>query len=144
MWLSGDDLDATLTLLDLAALDLRVVAAVDLDAGAINVLDVHAEDFLLGTFSLEVNAHNLAVDDFRIHDLHLVNGLGLREHVEAARLEILERGVRNEDVRVDVDAAGVEVELISDQFATSQVYQSVGQRDQHWDLGFQLLGVGLE
>ena len=63
MWLSGDDLDATLTLLDLAALDLGVVASVDLDAGPIDILDVHAEDLLLGALTLQVNANNLAVDD---------------------------------------------------------------------------------
>ena len=47
-------------------------------------------------------------------------------------------------MRVNVDAAGVEVELIADQLATGQVDQGVGQGDQHWDLGLQLLGVGLE
>ena len=44
-------------------------------------------------------------------------------------------------MRVDVDATGVEVELIADQLATGQVDQGVGQGDQHWDLGLQLLGM---
>ena len=88
--LGRDDLDSTLTLLDLAALDFRVVTAVDLDTRAVDVVNIDTEDFLLGSFTLKVNADDLAVCDFGVHYLHLVDGLGLREDVEATGLEVLE------------------------------------------------------
>ena len=89
-------MDTASAALDFAPLDLGVVALGDLDAGAEHALDDDALHDLLGALALQVDAHDLAVRDLAILNLNCIVGVG--QAVDCARLEVIKRCIRDEDV----------------------------------------------
>ena len=115
---------AACTVLDLTALNLRVVAFVDFDAGSEDAIDLESEDLRLGALSLQVDSHHLAsfdravsyrkrVDDFLLIVIFLISFVlreaWLADSVDGARVEVLESAVRDHNVRLNQDARGVVV-----------------------------------
>ena len=98
----------------------------DLDSWTFDVVNCDSKHFLRGSLSLEVDAHDLAVSDLGIHDLHPVHWFWFGKNVDAARVEVHKLGVRDEDVGIDVYATTVMIGLIANDFAARQVDQGIG------------------
>ena len=89
-------MDTTTAALDLASLDLGVVALGDFDAGTEHALDDDALHDLLSALALQVDAHDLAVRDMAVLNLDSIVGVG--QAVDRTSLEVIKRCIRDEDI----------------------------------------------
>ena len=135
-------MDTAFALLYFATLDLGVVALGHFEARSQNFLNFDALDYLFSTFALQVDAHDLAVTNGGVLDFHRV--VGVRKAIDGSCIEILELGIRDENIRVHQNASCVVVFFVAKDRATGQVNECFGEGDDDGNPALELLLMGLE
>ena len=142
MRLSRCHMHATLRVAHFTTLNLAVVTLGDLDAGAEYVFYLYTLDELLGSFTLKVDANNLAMYKAGVLDLHGVVWVG--KTIDPTRFKVFKLGVRDEDIGVDQDAASIVIVFIAKHFTRGQVEESAWESHNYRDARLQVLFVALE